>query len=257
MTERSDVGECYCGGKQGVPEKHLHALDIATAIVYTRITAPMDGVVTLKQVGVEQGTVIPSSRGSIGSTNALMQVGDITRLWVKCNVDETDIGQVSKGQKVTVKVDAYPSLLIDGTVIRIDPQAILEQNVTMIPVTVELADPDPRFKPGMNATCEFIVDEAVNVLAVPNEALREAEGVYTVQKMLNGAPTPPIEGEVGIAGQDRTEVRSDELQEGDQVVTRVIEPEEEETNNPFGNPFGRRRDRNQNRGGAARGGARR
>jgi HlyD family secretion protein len=214
---------------------------------YTRITSPMDGVVIAKQLGVEQGTVIPSSRGSIGSTNYLMQVGDITKLWIKCNVDETDIGQVSEGQKVTVKVDAYPSRLIDGKVIRIDPQAIIEQNVTMIPVTVELAQPDPLFKPGMNATCEFVVDEVTNVLTVPNEALRETDGVFRVQKMEGGKPGEPIEVGVGLAGQDKTEVITDALQEGDQVLTRTIEPERPEANNPFASPFGRR---DRNRGGA-------
>src|SRR5204862_5179578 len=123
-----------------------------------------------------------------GSTNALIQIGDTSRLWVVCDVDETDIGQVQTGQKVTVKVDAYPSMLIEGKVIRIDPQAKIDQNVTMIPVTVEINLPDNRFKPGMNAECEFVVAEAKDVLTVPNEALRESEGSYRVQKLVNGRP---------------------------------------------------------------------
>jgi len=202
---------------------------------FTRIDAPRSGVIITKNV--EEGTIIPSSRASIGSTNALIQIGDISRLWIVCNVDETDIGQVNQGQKVTVKVDAYPSMLIDGKVIRIDPQAKVEQNVTLIPVTVEIDLPDERFKPGMNAECEFIVDEATNVLTVPNEALKENEGTFTVQKMVNGKPSEPIQVEVGLAGQDATEVRSG-VQEGDEVLVRTIEPEKPTTTNPFGSPFG-------------------
>ncbi len=217
---------------------------------FTRITAPRTGVVITKNV--EQGTVIASSRGSIGATNALLQIGDISRIWIVCSVDETDIGQVSMGQKVTVRVDAYPSMLVEGKVIRIDPQAKIEQNVTMIPVTVEISEPDPKFKPGMNATCEFIVDEALNVMTVPNEALLETEGEYKVRKVVNGEAKEFVV-EVGIAGPDTTEIRSG-LEAGEQVVTRVIEPEEAEANNPFGSPFGMGRNRRSGGGGGRGGG---
>jgi HlyD family secretion protein len=203
---------------------------------YTKITAPSDGVVLVKSV--EQGTVVPSSRQAFGSTSALLQLGDISQLWVVCNVDETDIGQIRNGMKVSVKVDAYPSRLIDGKVIRIDPQAKIDQNVTLIPVTVRIDDPSIDFRPGMNAECEFIVDEATNVLQVPNEALKEADGVYKVQKLVAGKPED-IEVEVGLAGADVTEIRSG-VEEGEQVITKTIVPEKAETTNPFGGPFGGR-----------------
>ncbi|MGV3720602.1 MAG: efflux RND transporter periplasmic adaptor subunit [Actinomycetota bacterium] len=214
---------------------------------FTNVTAPRDGVVIAKNV--EEGTVVPSSRNAFGSTSALLQVGDISRLWVVCDVDETDIGEVRDGQKVTVKVDAYPLLQVEGKVIRIDPQAKVEQNVTLIPVTVEISKPDPRFLPGMNATCEFTVAEALNVVTIPNEALQEADGVYKVE--VKGADKPKaVEVEVGLAGPEVTEIRSG-LEEGEEVVTRTIEPEKAEASNPF-NPFG---GMGRRRGGAARGGA--
>jgi HlyD family secretion protein len=205
-------------------------------LAFTKITAPSDGVVLVKSV--EQGTVVPSSRQAFGSTSALLQLGDISQLWVVCNVDETDIGQIRDGQKVAVKVDAYPSRLIDGKVIRIDPQAKIDQNVTLIPVTVRIDDPSIEFRPGMNAECEFIVDEATNVLQVPNEALKEADGVYKVQKLVAGKPED-VEVEVGLAGADVTEIRTG-VEEGEQVITKTIEPEKSETTNPFGGPFGGR-----------------
>ncbi len=214
-----------------------------TNLGYTKVVAPRDGIVLLKNV--EEGTVVPSSRGSIGSTNALIQIGDTSKLWITCNVDETDIGQVQTDQKVTIKVDAYPSAELDGKVIRIDPQAKVEQNVTLIPVTVEISDPDERFKPLMNAECEFIVDEASDVLTVPNEALKEDSGVSTVQKMSKDGKTPEkdatgklkdFEVEVGIAGPDRTEIKAG-LAAGDIVITKVVVPEKPQANNPF-NPFG-------------------
>ncbi|MFN3649202.1 MAG: efflux RND transporter periplasmic adaptor subunit [Armatimonadota bacterium] len=216
-----------------------------TNLGFTKVTAPRTGVIIAKQV--EEGTVVPSSRASIGSTNYLLQIGDVSRLWIKCNVDETDIGQVATGQRVDVRVDAYPDVVVSGRVIRIDPQAIIEQNVTLIPVTVELSRPDARFKPGMNATCEFITDEARKVLTLPNEGVKEGEeGGYYVEKLVNGAPQK-FEIVVGVVGQDTTEIVSG-IKDGDEVITRTIQPEAEEANNPF-NPFNRfGGNRNQQRG---------
>jgi HlyD family secretion protein len=218
---------------------------------FTDVTAPRDGIVIAKSV--EEGTVVPSSRNAFGSTSALLQIGDTSKLWVVCDVDETDIGEVSEQQKVTVKVDAYPSLLIDGKVIRIDPQAKVEQNVTLIPVTVEISTPDPKFLPGMNATCEFITGESLKVVTVPNEALKESEGIYKVMVKTSDKPKE-VEVEVGLAGPDVTEIRSG-LNEGEEVVTRTIEPEKAEATNPF-NPFGGMGGRGGGRGGGGAGGGR-
>lgn len=188
---------------------------------YTTITAPRDGVVLQKLV--EQGTVIASSRSAVGSGPTLVVLGDVSRLFILCQVDETDIAGIELGQVCDITVDAYPNELFEGKVTRIDPQARVEQNVTTIPVTVEIDMPDARLKPGMNANVDFIIARRENVLTVPNEAIRESDGRSTVQVMENGKPVQR-QVEVGIAGADVTEIRSG-LKEGQEVVTRVIEPE--------------------------------
>lgn len=232
----------------------------ATNLSYTRIVAPRSGVVLVKNV--EQGTVVPSSRGSIGSTNALLQLGDMSRVWVVCQVDETDIGHVRVGQKTTVRVDAYPDRPQQGTVIRIDPQAKLEQNVTTIPVTVELRRPDSRFKPGMNSECEFVIAEAKDVLTVPSEALKGADGDFTVDILKDGKPVA-VKVETGLVGDDLAEVKKG-LRNGQEVITRIIMPEGDGTNNPFqmgprGRPSGSQRQGGQSggqSGGGSSGGSR-
>ncbi len=106
---------------------------------YTTVVAPRDGVVLQKYV--EEGTVIASGRSSVVQGTNIVQLGDVSRMFVLCNVDETDISQVRKGQKVQVTVDAYPGRSWDGIVDRVDPLAKLDQNVTTIPVTVEVLNP--------------------------------------------------------------------------------------------------------------------
>src|SRR5262249_28728751 len=141
---------------------------------------------------------------------------------------------------VTGKLDAYPNLPVRGQVIRIDPQSIFQQNVTMIPVTVQLARPDPRFKAGMNARCEFNTGEASDILCVPSEAVNPGgRGGSYVLVLQNGKPRR-VPVRVGLAGQELTEIRSG-LAEGQQVVTRDIggqRPDQQQSNNPLGSPMG-------------------
>lgn len=201
-----------------------------TNLGFTRILAPRDGVVIQKNV--EEGTVVPSSRGSIGSTNALLQLGDISTLWVVCQVDETDIAQIKVGQQVNVRVDAYPRMRVKGEVIRIDPQAKVEQSVTTIPVTVQLDEANPLFKPAMNAECEFVIDEVADALTIPVEALVEDNGETFVQKLVDGKPEN-ISIEVGVQGQEAIELKSGDLKEGDSVITRITQPQVQGPNNPL------------------------
>jgi HlyD family secretion protein len=210
-----------------------------TNMGFTTISAPRDGVVL--QRFVEEGTVIASARSSSVAGTDIVQLADISRMFVVANVDETDIGSIEVGQTVEITVDAYPSKHFAGKVTRIDPQAKLDQNVTMIPVTVQIAKADRRLKPAMNATCEFILYRHANVLTVPNEAVHEEDGAQTVTVLEAGRPVPrPVE--VGIAGPEATEIREG-VREGETVVTRVIQPEGAGGNRPNGpggvpSPFG-------------------
>jgi len=191
---------------------------------YTTVRAPRAGVVLARYV--EAGTIITSGRSSFAGTGAgtsIVQLGDLSRMFVLASVDETDIAQIEPGQQVDITFDAYPDEIFEGKVTRIDPQTAVQQNVTTVPVTVELDTPDPRLKPGMNATCEFIVERKEGVLVVPSEAVKEDEGSYSVTVIRDGKQIRR-KIEIGIAGDENTEVVSG-LKEGETVVTAVIEPQ--------------------------------
>ncbi|MDI6827232.1 MAG: efflux RND transporter periplasmic adaptor subunit, partial [Armatimonadota bacterium] len=172
----------------------------------------------------EVGTIITSGRSSFAGTGqgtSIVQLGDCSRMFVLASVDETDIAKVEVGQAVDITLDAYPDELFEGKVTKIDPQTVVEQNVTTIPVTVEIENPDARLKPGMNATCEFIIERKENVLVVPTEAVRDEDGKYTVTVIKNGKQIER-KVEIGIAGDEFTEI-VDGLKEGEEVVTAVVE----------------------------------
>ncbi len=74
---------------------------------YTRIYASTDGFITRK--GVEQGNIV-----QIGQP--LMSVVPLTDAWVTANYKESQLTHIRRGQKVELKVDAYPERLFTGKV---------------------------------------------------------------------------------------------------------------------------------------------
>lgn len=207
--------------KSEVASSDAKVKNAQTQLDQTTITAPRAGVILQKYV--EEGTIITSGTSAIAQGTNIVQLGDISRMFVNVLVDETDIGSVDLGQKVDITVDAYPSTLFEGKVTRLDPQATTTQNVTTVLVVVEVDNPDKRLKPGMNATCDFIVDEAKDALLVPNEAVHENDNGESTVTVLKKDGTQEIRKvETGIVGKDSTEIRSG-LKEGEEVVTAIIE----------------------------------
>jgi HlyD family secretion protein len=194
-----------------------------TQLGYTTVVAPSDGIVTKKYV--EVGSIVTAGRSSAlgsGSGVAIVDIADETKMSALVNVDETDIAQIEIGQEVDITIEAYPDELFSGKVTKIAPQSIVDQNVTTIPVTVEVELPDARLKPGMNATCDFITNRKQNVLMVPNEAVKEADTSTTVTVLEKGEQVSR-KVEAGLVGKDYTEIIKG-LKEGQKIVTAVIQP---------------------------------
>jgi HlyD family secretion protein len=177
-------------------------------------------------------------------------------------VDETDIANVDVGQAVDITMDAYPGIPFEGKVMRIDPQALVESNVTNIHVRVELDNSDVKFKllkPGMNATCEFVKDKKDNVLSVPSEAVRTDDQGRYVEVAVGGKPAPgdpktntPADPntlidvkvvkrrvELGLEGNEADEITGG-LKEGDTIITQTIQPIVQQAGGAIGGGFGMR-----------------
>jgi HlyD family secretion protein len=80
-------------------------------------------------------------------------------------------------------VEAFPGRTFLGTVLKIEPQAIVEQNVTMFPVLVHLENRDGALRPGMNAEVVIEVARRDNITTIPNAAvvsMRDAGAAATM-----------------------------------------------------------------------------
>jgi HlyD family secretion protein len=188
----------------------------------TTVVAPRSGVVTLKYL--EEGTIIPPGTSTFSQGTSIVQISDVTRMFVDCAVDETDIGKIRVGQPVRILAEAYPGRQLPGVVRRINPAATTEQNITAIKVRVEILNFQKLdLRPGMSATCEFILLAKPNVLVAPAQAVRNENG-RTYVKVKTADPKKPAERDikVGATGNDGVEV-VEGLKEGEEVVVAEID----------------------------------
>ena len=79
----------------------------------------------------------------------LFEIHDLSRVWVKAYVYERDVSRVEPGQPARVHFPAYPDLEAIGKVVRISP--LMDDNERVLPVWVEVANPEHRLKDGMLA----------------------------------------------------------------------------------------------------------
>jgi HlyD family secretion protein len=148
----------------------------------TDVRAPKDGIVLTRSVGV--GTVIQSATGGVSGGQVLLKMANLDSVQIRALVDETDIGKLSPEMPVNITVDAYPNRPFQGTVQKIEPQSIVQQQVTMFPVMVRLPNPDHLLRPGMNAEIAITVGERRGVTAVQNSALRTQRDVASAAGVL-------------------------------------------------------------------------
>ena len=135
-----------------------------------RVVAPVLGTIIDKPVAL--GQVIQSGTSTAGGGTTIVKMADLTKVRARALVNETDIGRVMAGQEAVVIVDAFPDRQFRGTVEKIEPQAVVQQNVTMFPVLVSLENREGLLMPGMNGEVSIVAERRENVIAVPNEAIR-------------------------------------------------------------------------------------
>lgn len=150
-----------------VQQKEAAVQVAQTNLDYTTIHAPIDGTVVARNVDVGQ-TVAASLQAPTLFTIAQ----DLTKMQVYAKTDESDVGQIRSGQKVTFKVDAYPRETFSGKVSQVRMNSTVVQNVVTYDTIVDFDNPELKLFPGMTAYVSIPVAAATNVLKIPNGALR-------------------------------------------------------------------------------------
>jgi len=169
------------------------------------ITAPINGLVSSRKV----------DPGDTASANTpLLTLVSIDQVFAECNVPESEVGLITPGKAITVKVPAVSSQPISGTLAQLAPAADAQSKA--FTAKIALPNPGESIKPGMFGEVELVVAERRDVLLVPKEAVLE-RGEQRLVFIVKADQAVETRIKTGISDNLNTEIL-DGLQLGEQVV---------------------------------------
>ena len=181
--EFEDIQESYAQAKSTVVRTEVTFENAKIALDDTIVRSPVEGTIISRPV--EVGQVISSPTQAVGGGTVLMTMADLSKVRVRALVDEIDVGKVSIGQTVSIKVAAYRDQEFFGIVSKIEPMAMVEQNVTTFPVLIDIDNDNNLLLLGMNTD---VVIEVLNKdvsLSTPTMSLRTRKDIYSAANILN------------------------------------------------------------------------
>ncbi|MBP7950285.1 MAG: efflux RND transporter periplasmic adaptor subunit [Verrucomicrobiales bacterium] len=225
--------------KQAMLEKAK--VDLGRCTIYS----PVDGTVISRDVDVGQTVA-----ASLNAPVLFRIANDLTKMQIHTAVAEADVGNVAEGQMVEFTVDAFPYKTFEGKVSQVRNAATTLQNVVTYDVIVGVDNGELLLKPGMTANVSIIIAQRMEVLKLPNAALRyrpaapegeagngegrepapptrqqKAEGRLqrTVYLLGPDGKPQPVSVKPGITDSIHTELLEG-LKENDEVITGIDEP---------------------------------
>lgn len=160
------------------------------------IVAPINGTVIVRDIEPGQ---------SVSTATPILVLSD--RLIVRAEVDETDIGRVAKNQRVSITLDAYPDVKVDGRVDMIGFESKTVNNVTMYEVNIVPDRVPGMYRSGMTADVSIVERAKENALLLPNDAvITDGDARYVL--VLGGTSGKPVKREVraGMADEQNIEI---------------------------------------------------
>lgn len=136
-------------------------------LLHTKIISPVDGFVVARNMDLGQTVAASFSAPTIFNI-----AKDLTKMQVDANIDESDIGRVKVDQPVTFTVDAFPGEIFKGAVTQIRENATNVQNVITYDVVIHFDNSELKLFPGMTANVRILTDRQTEVLKLPNAAVR-------------------------------------------------------------------------------------
>jgi len=178
-----DAQESFSSARAQLVRAEVFLENARIALDDTSVRSPIAGTVISRPA--EVGQVITSPTSAVGGGTLLMEMADLDNVRVRALIDEIDIGKISIGQEVTLKVSAYRDKKFVGVVSKIEPMSRVDQNVTTFPVLIDIENKDNLLLIGMNTDVEIeILNEKV-ALALPAGSLRTRKDILSVAPLLN------------------------------------------------------------------------
>ncbi len=181
-------------------EKTRKATDTLTLL------SPFRGVV--QSVPIEQGK-------SVKMGEMLVEVADLSLVWMWAEFYENELSMLQAGQKIAVTAKSYPGQNFDGTISLINP--FLDEMKRTAKVRIDIPNPDFKLRPGMYVNAELAMNMG-EALTVPVSAVMPTGTRNIVFVDKGGGKLEPRIVQLGTKYGDIYEVQSG-LQEGERVVS--------------------------------------
>jgi RND family efflux transporter MFP subunit len=194
-------------------EGSIHAAQASVAALkdmenYLNVTAPFDGVITERNVH-------PGALAG-GTSKAMFQLEQSTRLRLIVSVPEVDVGGIVRGARVPFTVPAYPGEMFSGIIARVSHS--MDEKTRSMAVELDVSNPNSRLAPGMYPAVTWPVRSPKPSLLVPPASIvTTTERTFVIR--LRGDKAEWVNVSKGAAVGDLVAVIGS-LQPGDAILKR-------------------------------------
>ena len=212
-SAKADIGQA----EAKVKEARASLEQAREDLLYATVRSPLNGVVLSRNV--ELGDAVSSILVMGSAATLVMTLGDMSELYLKGKVDESDIGKIYLGQPTRITVESFKDRKYMGKVTRISPMGEEKDNVTTFEVRASIAAPRD-LRALMTANGEIILEEHKNVLMIPEAAVLYDRDKSTWAELPDPAQKTgkrKVAIKTGISNGANTELLEG-LQEGQEVI---------------------------------------
>jgi Cu(I)/Ag(I) efflux system membrane fusion protein len=188
-----------------MPEQVAELVRTRKASDTLMLLSPFRGVV--QSVPVEQGK-------SVKMGDMLVEVADLSVVWVWAEFYENELSMLQAGQKIAVTAKSYPGQNFDGTISLINP--FIDETKRTAKVRIDIPNADFKLRPGMYVNAELAMDMGEG-LTIPVSAVMPTGTRNVVFINKGGGKLEPRIVQLGSKYGDSYEVQSG-LHEGEQVI---------------------------------------
>lgn len=190
---------------------------------YTRIMATMDG--TVVSIPVEEGQTVNANQ----TTPTIVQLADLSKMQNKMQIAEGDAGKVKAGQALTFTILSQPDNARSAVIDTVDPglTTMSQGSYTTSTDTTDTAiyyyaralvpNEDGSLHIGMTTENTITINQAKNVLSVPNLAVKTQKGKKVVRVLDDKNQPQQREIKTGLSDGTNTQVLSG-VKEGEKVI---------------------------------------
>jgi RND family efflux transporter MFP subunit len=181
----------------------------------TLLRAPFNGIVTGKYF--EDGEMYSGTPTTASGRSAIVTVMQVNPLKVKVGISEQYFPLIKRGMKADISADVYPDEKFTGTVFRVAPT--INPATRSFVAEIEVPVRNDLLRPGMFVRVSMYLGE-VETFVVPAGTVLLQEGTNIRYVFVeDGGRAKRVEVEVGKRFDDQLEIITDNLREGDRLIS--------------------------------------